>query len=134
VNKKLIAGAGIFVAIVVAVAAGAVLMRPKPAASGNNPKETKPPISSSRQSISGTVVCAPKKPAKETTLECAYGITTALGKSYLINIEGLQSGGPVQQYSIGTNITVEGTVSEPSSSLQHYDIVGVIAAVEIRQQ
>lgn len=127
--------------VLAALVAGVLYFNPLSSSSPSGPvsntgssspiKETPAPA---RTSLTGTWECLPhKNTSGPQTMECAFGIKTDDGLHYGIGTS-LMSAYPVD-YPTGSRVRVDGIITpvEALSSIQKYDIAGVINATSIQK-
>jgi len=89
-----------------------------------------PTTPTSSQSISGKIICAPKKPGNAVTTDCTYGLQTDAGKKYLLYAAKFPDDVSIQRYPTGTSVTVTGITSSDKQPV--YDVDGTIMATDVR--
>jgi len=85
------------------------------------------------RTLTGETVCLPHKDTSGITLECAIGLQTGPEEFYGLDMSGLQSG---TYLDTGKRVEVTGTVTpvEALSSIQKYDIRGVMRVMSVRER
>lgn len=98
-----------------------ILMSPWKADAPDNGRSNKP----SGQTITGKLVCLPKKGDGPHTMECAYGVQASDGKYYALKNSN------TTDLPTNQEVRVSGTVT-PASGDEIYDISGTIDVHSIK--